>query len=90
MAVFRITSDQSTRSDRSARDRLRHRQKVRSAIKENIADIVDESIASFEPTRTGRVEVKKTVSGALPGVWCDRGAMVDAFVNRAEALAGGL
>ncbi len=61
--------------------RMESGRRVYEMREENIADIVDESIASFEPTRTGRVEVKKTVSDALPGVWCDRAAMVDAFVN---------
>jgi sporulation protein YhbH len=42
MTAFRITHASGTKSDRSARDRLRHRQKVRDAIKENIADIVSE------------------------------------------------
>jgi sporulation protein YhbH len=42
MTYFRFTEGAGTRSDRSARDRLRHRQKVREAIKENIADIVSE------------------------------------------------
>jgi two-component system, OmpR family, phosphate regulon sensor histidine kinase PhoR len=48
---------------------------------ESIADIVDESLAAFEPTRNGRVDVKKSVQGGLPPVWCDRAAMVDTFVN---------
>ena len=42
MTFFRFTEDSGTRSDRSARDRMRHRQKVREAIKENIADILSE------------------------------------------------
>lgn len=42
-AVFRPHSESDAlRSDRSAGDRLRHRQKVREAIRENIADIVAE------------------------------------------------
>ncbi len=41
--VFRPYShSDALRSDRSAGDRLRHRQKVRQAIRENIADIVAE------------------------------------------------
>jgi two-component system phosphate regulon sensor histidine kinase PhoR len=48
---------------------------------ENLEDIVDEALAAFEPTRNGRVEVNKSVRGALPPVWCDRPAMVDVFVN---------
>ncbi len=42
-SIFREYSESaSQRSDRSAGDRLRHRQKVRRAIRENIADIVSE------------------------------------------------
>ncbi|GIW40659.1 MAG: UPF0229 protein [Candidatus Binatia bacterium] len=42
-AVFRpFRRSDAERSDRSAGDRLRHRQKVRQAIRENIADIVAE------------------------------------------------
>jgi uncharacterized protein len=42
-AVFRTYSaSDALRSDRSARDRQRHRHKVRKAIRENIADIVAE------------------------------------------------
>jgi uncharacterized sporulation protein YeaH/YhbH (DUF444 family) len=41
--VFRPYSpSDALRSDRSAGDRLRHRQKVRQAIRDNIADIVSE------------------------------------------------
>jgi len=48
---------------------------------ENIVAIVDESIAAFEPTRTGRIEVRQESRGILPPVWCDRAALVDALVN---------
>src|SRR2546428_14131155 len=42
-AIFReYRPTESERSDRSAGDRLRHRQKVREAIRENIADIIAE------------------------------------------------
>jgi len=42
-SVFRPYSEsEAARSDRSAGDRLRHRQKVRRAIRENISDIVAE------------------------------------------------
>jgi uncharacterized sporulation protein YeaH/YhbH (DUF444 family) len=41
--VFRPYShSDALRSDRSAGDRLRHRQKVREAIRENVADIISE------------------------------------------------
>jgi hypothetical protein len=43
VTVFRPYSpSEALRSDRSAGDRLRHRQKVRQAIRDNIADIVSE------------------------------------------------
>lgn len=42
-AIFRnYQSQESLRSDRSAGDRARHREKIRDAIRENIADIVAE------------------------------------------------
>lgn len=48
---------------------------------EDLADIVEEALSSFEPTRTGRLEVKRDFRGTLPAVWCDRAAMVDTLVN---------
>jgi hypothetical protein len=42
MVFFRFSEGAGTKSDRSARDRLRHRYKVRDAIKENISDIIGE------------------------------------------------
>ncbi|MGA7799329.1 MAG: sporulation protein YhbH [Gammaproteobacteria bacterium] len=42
-SVFRpYSQSDALRSDRSAGDRLRHRQKVRQAIRENIADVISE------------------------------------------------
>ncbi len=54
--VFRPYSESDAlRSDRSAGDRLRHRQKVREAIRENIADIVaEESIIGKSRDRSSR------------------------------------
>ncbi len=40
--IFRPFTRSSQRSDRSARDRLRHRAKVKQSIRENIADIISE------------------------------------------------
>jgi sporulation protein YhbH len=52
------TSD-AERSDRSARDRLRHRKKVRQAIQNNIADIIaDESIIGQDRNRVVKVPLK--------------------------------
>src|SRR5215467_8793342 len=47
------------RSDRSAGDRLRHRQKVRQSIRENIADIVaEESIIGKDRERIIKVPIR--------------------------------
>jgi uncharacterized protein len=47
------------RSDRSAADRLRHRQKVREAIRENIADIIaEESIIGKNNNRIIKVPIR--------------------------------
>lgn len=47
------------RSDRSARDRLRHREKVREAIRENIADIIaEESIIGKDRNRVVKVPIR--------------------------------
>src|SRR5499425_3104775 len=47
------------RSDRSAGDRLRHRQKVRESIRENIADIIaEESIIGKDKDRVIKVPLR--------------------------------
>src|SRR3970040_2943190 len=47
------------RSDRSAGDRLRHRQKVREAIRNNIADIIaEESIIGKDSNRVVKVPIR--------------------------------
>ena len=47
------------RSDRSAGDRLRHREKVRDAIRENIADIIaEESIIGKDRNRVVKVPIR--------------------------------
>lgn len=60
MTVFRPYSESdSLRSDRSAGDRLRHRQKVRQAIRENVADIIaEESIIGQGRDKTFKVPVR--------------------------------
>ncbi len=60
MTVFRPYSESDAlRSDRSAGDRLRHRQKVRQAIRENIADIIaEESIIGQGRDKTFKVPVR--------------------------------
>src|SRR2546428_6641608 len=47
------------RSDRSAGDRFRHRQKVRESIRENIADIIaEESIIGKDKNRVIKVPLR--------------------------------
>jgi len=58
--VFRpYNSSSGQRSDRSAGDRLRHRQKVREAIRNNIADIIaEESIIGKDKNRIIKVPIR--------------------------------
>lgn len=58
--VFRpYPSSDALRSDRSAGDRLRHRKKVREAIRENIADIVaEESVIGQDGDRIVKVPIR--------------------------------
>ncbi|MFQ5759932.1 MAG: YeaH/YhbH family protein [Acidiferrobacterales bacterium] len=59
-AIFRpYSSSDALRSDRSAGDRLRHRQKVRQAIRENISDIIsEESIIGQSGDRIIKVPIR--------------------------------
>lgn len=58
-SFFSFAAGHNMRSDRSARDRLRHRQKVREAIKENIADIVsDESIIGQSGDKVIKIPIR--------------------------------
>jgi sporulation protein YhbH len=58
--IFRpYNSSSGQRSDRSAGDRLRHRQKVREAIRNNIADIIaEESIIGKDNNRIIKVPIR--------------------------------
>ena len=58
--IFRpYNSSSGQRSDRSAGDRLRHRQKVREAIRDNIADIIaEESIIGKDRNRIIKVPIR--------------------------------
>ena len=58
--IFRPYSpSEAERSDRSATDRMRHRQKVRQAIRENIADIVaEEAIIGQSRDRIVKVPIR--------------------------------
>ncbi|MDO8522993.1 MAG: DUF444 family protein [bacterium] len=58
MAIFRDTTDKN-HSDRSSGDRLRHGQKVRKAIKDNIGDILsDESIVGKDRDKIIKVPIR--------------------------------
>ncbi len=49
-----------------------------------IAEVVDEAVQSFQPTRErdeGGVELELDIPAGLPELPCDRGALVDALVN---------
>ncbi|MFO0592636.1 MAG: HAMP domain-containing sensor histidine kinase [Polyangiaceae bacterium] len=61
--------------------RMESGRRVYEMREERLDDIVEESLVTFEPTRTGRMVVRKDVRGEIPVVWCDRAAMVDVFVN---------
>jgi sporulation protein YhbH len=58
--IFRpFRSSDAERSDRSAGDRLRHRQKIRESIRENIADIIaEESIIGKSRDRIIKVPIR--------------------------------
>ena len=59
-AIFRpFNASSGQRSDRTAGDRLRHRQKVREAIRNNIADIIaEESIIGKDKNRIIKVPIR--------------------------------
>jgi uncharacterized protein len=59
-SIFRpFRASDAERSDRSAGDRLRHRQKIREAIRENIADIIaEESIIGKSRDRVIKVPIR--------------------------------
>jgi sporulation protein YhbH len=60
MATFRpFSSSEALRSDRSARDRQRHRDMLREAIRDNIADIIsEESIIGRDRDRIIKVPIR--------------------------------
>lgn len=58
-AIFRPHESSNQRSDRSARDRQRHRKKIRDYIRNNIADIIaEESIIGRDRDRIIKVPIK--------------------------------
>lgn len=57
--IFRPHVTEERRSDRSARDRQRHRTKIRNSIKENIADIIaEESIIGSSKDKIVKVPIR--------------------------------
>lgn len=61
--------------------RMESGRRVYEMRQESVAEIVEEAVLAFEPTRAGRLAVNTKVNGGPPLVWCDRGALVDVFVN---------
>ena len=62
--------------------RMESGRRVYELSEHDVAAIIDEAVAAFEPTRTRRhVEVVIDSSPELPTVWCDRSALVDSLVN---------
>lgn len=58
-AIFREYTPPNQRSDRSARDRARHRQKIKASIRENIADILsEESIVGVDKDKIVKVPIR--------------------------------
>lgn len=57
--IFRPYSPPSQRSDRSAKDRLRHREKIKDSIRHNIADILaEESIIGVDQDKLVKVPIR--------------------------------
>lgn len=57
--IFRDYTPTSQRSDRSARDRMRHRQKIKDSIRDNIADILsEESIIGRDKDKIIKIPIR--------------------------------
>ena len=57
--IFRPYTSSSQRSDRSARDRMRHRQKIKDSIRDNIGDILaEESIIGRDRDKVIKVPIR--------------------------------
>ena len=57
--IFRPYTSSSQRSDRSARDRMRHRQKIKDSIRDNIGDILaDESIIGRDKDKIVKIPIR--------------------------------
>ena len=58
-SIFRPYTPSSQRSDRSARDRLRHREKIKQSIRNNIADILaEESIIGRDRDKIIKIPIR--------------------------------
>jgi len=58
-SIFRPYTSSNQRSDRSARDRLRHRQKIKDTIRNNIADIIaEESIIGRDKDKIIKIPIR--------------------------------
>ncbi len=58
-SIFRPYTPTSQRSDRSARDRLRHRQKIKDTIRNNIGDIIaEESIIGRDKDKIIKIPIR--------------------------------
>jgi len=75
-SIFRpYRSSDAEHSDRSAGDRMRHREKVRQSIRENIADIIaEESIIGRDRGRIIKVPIRESrnivlYTGTTPAAW---------------------
>ena len=57
--IFRPYTPSSQRSDRSARDRMRHRQKIKDSIRDNIGDIIsEESIIGRDRDKVIKIPIR--------------------------------
>ena len=57
--IFRPFTSSSQRSDRSAKDRTRHRQKIKNSIRDNIADILsEESIIGRDKDKIIKIPIR--------------------------------
>jgi signal transduction histidine kinase len=62
--------------------RMESGRRIYELSEQDIAPVVEEAIAAFEPTRERRhVELELHLDPEVPKVWCDRSALVDAIVN---------
>ncbi len=62
--------------------RMESGRRVYDMAQQDVAHVIDEAVAAFEPTRERRhVELSIDVAPDLPPIWCDKGALVDSLVN---------